>query len=547
MSRDSEIAPLFFIREQTMADQRKLLVVDDEEVVCQACRRIFARQGFEVETFTDARQGLVKATENDYAIILLDIKMPYMDGIQFLERLREKKPNVPVLIITGYPSIPNAAAAMRLGACDYVTKPFTSEEVTWGVQRVLNMQHVLNDESETIAAEREAVVNAMANIETLFWDESWVQLAVDGAALVGAALPGLHGATITGIRMARIGEIVYQGLPLAGVSVAGKPMLIIPSPISGVVAEVNSLVVHRPQLLVSDPCGEGWIACVCATRHEEMTNCKPRRLVLVNSNPCTAEEQSRKLTALGCQVDKAANPDALFAKLAENGESVVFLDATSLGDAGADLVERINRQAPHARIVVVGSPGGAREAAYRKHKLFYYAVEPFADDEIAEILVGVYRNREAAPAKTEQPKGPSEPISSISITNRNLHKIQLLAAPGLLWSTEGLGMQIGQKLLAQMFPVVVTPGETQLTPGNILKASETCDRVMVLLARDSGLLPGGLARDTKPEFDVEPTGATVGKVEMLAVQPDKLGGFACLDTRTISALADHIVWDMASY
>ncbi|MGO9114958.1 MAG: response regulator [Thermoguttaceae bacterium] len=529
-----------------MVDQRKLLVVDDEEVVCQACRRIFSRQGFQVETNTDPRQGLVKATENDYAIILLDIKMPNMDGIQFLERLREKKPDVPVLIITGYPSIPNAAAAMRLGACDYVTKPFTSEEVTWAMQRVLNMQHVLNDEGETVAQEREAVVTAMANIETLFWDESWVQLAVDGSALVGAVLPGLHRASVTGIRMPRIGEVVYQGLPLAGVSVSGKPMLLIPSPISGVVAEVNALVAHRPQLLASNPCGEGWVAGICATRHEEMANCKPRRLVLVNSDPCSADDQSRKLTDLGCQVEKAQNPDVLFATLAANGQRAVFLDATSLGEQGPGLVERINRQAPHARIVVVGSPGGAREAAYRKHKIFYYAVEPFADNEIADILMGVFRAREAQPAKTEHPKGPSEPISSISITNRNLHKVQLLAAPGLLWGNEGLGLQIGQKLLAQMFPVVVAPGETQLTPANILKAGEACDRVMVLLARDSGLLPGGLARDTKPDFDVEPS-ETLGKVAMLSVQPDKLGGFACLDARTIAALADNIVWDMASY
>ena len=111
-----------------MADERRLLVVDDEEVVCQACRRIFSRQGFQVETHTDARQGLMHATENDYAIILLDIKMPYMDGIQFLERLRQKKPNVPVLIITGYPSIPNAAAAMRRRT----DRPSASEiSVTW--------------------------------------------------------------------------------------------------------------------------------------------------------------------------------------------------------------------------------------------------------------------------------------------------------------------------------------------------------------------------------------------------------------------------------
>ncbi len=508
-------------------------------------------------TNTDPRQGLVKATENDYAIILLDIKMPNMDGIQFLERLREKKPDVPVLIITGYPSIPNAAAAMRLGACDYVTKPFTSEEVTWAMQRVLNMQQVVSGEGETVAQEREAVVAAMANIETLFWDESWVQLAADGSALFGAVLPGLRGASITGIRMPRIGEVVYQGLPLAGVSLAGKPMLIVPSPISGVVSGVNPIVAHRPQILASDPCGEGWIAGVCATRHEEMANCKPRRLVLVNTDPCTADEQARKLTKLGCQVEKAPHPDVLLAALATNGEGVIFLDAAALGEEGPALVERVNRQAPHARIVVVADPlrgcpaAGATEAAYRKHKIFYYAVEPFADNEIADILIGAFRTRELQPAKAEHPKGPSEPISKVSITNRNLHKVQLLAAPGLLWGNEGLGQRIGQKLLAQMFPVVVTPGEAQLTPANILKAAEACDRVMVLLARDSGLLPGGLARDTKPDFEVEPgelpASAPVGKLAMLSVQPDRLGGFACLDARTIAALADHIVWDMASY
>ena len=93
-----------------MADSHALLVVDDEEVICQACRRIFSRQGFRVDSHTDARQGLTMASENDYEIILLDIKMPNMDGIQFLERLRQTRLEVPVLIITGYPSIPNAAA-----------------------------------------------------------------------------------------------------------------------------------------------------------------------------------------------------------------------------------------------------------------------------------------------------------------------------------------------------------------------------------------------------------------------------------------------------
>jgi DNA-binding response OmpR family regulator len=489
--------------------------------------------------------------EDDYAIVLLDIKMPNMDGIEFLERLREKKPDLPVLIITGDPSIPNAAAVMRLGACDYVTKPFTVEEVTWAVQRVLSMQQAVSGESEAAAQEREAVVLAMANIQAAFWNESWIQLAVDGSASVGAVLPNLRGATITGIRMPRIGEVVYQGLPLAGVNIAGKPTVIVPSPISGVVAAVNDFLVQHPGLLATDPCGEGWICCVCVTRNEEVENCKPRRLILANADPASAEKQAQKLTALGCQVDRAACADDLLAMLVEGGDRVVFLDAASLKDEGPAIVERVHRKAPHTRVVVVGGPGSAGEAAYRRHRIFYYAVEPFTDFEIADILSGVFRAGEAPPAKLDRPKGPSEPISSISITNRGLHKIQLLAAPGLLWGNEGLGQLIGQKLLAQSLPVVVTPGETQLTPANILKAASVCDRVMVLLARDSGLLPGGLALDTKPEFDVEPTdlpaGSPSGKVTMLAVQPDRLGGLACLDARTIAALADQIVWDMASY
>ncbi len=158
----------------------------------------------------------------------------------------------------------------------------------------------------------------------------------------------------------------------------------------------------------------------------------------------------------------------------------------------------------------------------------------------------MFQTREVEPPEGQRKKGPPEPISGISITNRNLHKVQLLAGPGLLWGNEGLGAQLGKKLLARMFPVVVTPGEAYLTPANILKTAAACDRVMVLLARDSGLLPGSLARDTKPEFDVDP-GEASGRVTILAVQPDSLGGFASLDARTITALADHIVWDMASY
>jgi FixJ family two-component response regulator/glycine cleavage system H lipoate-binding protein len=526
-----------------MSEQPTILVVDDEEVVCQACQRIFSRQGFRVEISTDARQGLEKAVDKDYHIILLDIKMPNMDGIAFLEHLRQKKPTVPVLIITGYPSIPNAASAMRLGACDYVTKPFTSEEITSAVRRVLAAQRI-EEPTEAPAAPQAAL--AEASPEVRFFDEAWLRVEADGSACVGAVLPGLRKGTAFSVVLPRIGEVVYQGLPLAGVAPAGKPMTIVPAPLTGVVLAVNDELSKDPTPLATDPCGEGWIACLSTTRFdEELPRCKLRRIVLVCLDAASAETQRQKLVSLGCDVQVVDSRESLLAVLQSGEEVVVFLDAESLGEEGPALAALVNARAPNRRVVVVAAPGSGREAAYRKQRIFYYAVEPFADNEIVEIITAAFRPAETPPAKSER-RGPSEPISSISITNRNGHKVQLLAAPGLLWRNEGLGHRIAQKLLAEMFPVVIAPGEANLTPANILKTVMGCHRLMVLISRDAGLLPGKLVRDTKPDFGVD-AGEAVGKITMLAVQPDAVGSVTGLDERTVAALADHVVREMASY
>ncbi len=118
-----------------MGDQPKILVVDDEEVVCECCRRIFAAQGFVVETCTDSRRGLGLAERNRYAAIILDMKMPRLDGIGFLERLREAGIDVPVVVISGRSGEAGAQAAARLGATEYLAKPFTPVEITEAVRR----------------------------------------------------------------------------------------------------------------------------------------------------------------------------------------------------------------------------------------------------------------------------------------------------------------------------------------------------------------------------------------------------------------------------
>jgi len=122
-----------------MFDTPTLLVVDDEAAICGACRRILKRVGFRVHVSRDAGVGLGRAVADDYSAILLDIRMPEMDGIQFLQQLRKRKPDVPVMIMTGYPSIRDTASAVRLGVSEYLTKPFTPEQITQSVCKMLGL------------------------------------------------------------------------------------------------------------------------------------------------------------------------------------------------------------------------------------------------------------------------------------------------------------------------------------------------------------------------------------------------------------------------
>jgi len=529
-----------------MSNEPRLLVVDDEAVICQACRRIFVRQGFQVEESTDAREGLHRATEGEYAGILLDIKMPEMDGLQFLEALRERKPDVPVLIMTGYPSVPNAAAAVRLGASDYITKPFTPEEITRSLQRVL-AERGANGENRGAAAET-GQSRATRGEELFFLDEAWFQREEDGSACIGAVVPRLEGATVESVRLPRIGEVVYQGLPLAAVNVEGRPPVVVPSPVSGVVVAINDALVEDPSALAHDPCRKGWIACICTTRlEEEIKACRARCVVLANADEAWGRQQVEQLESLGCQVRRATSGDELAAAVATPDYDVLVFDAASFGDEGPDLVRRVNQAAPSVKLVVVASTDTHKEAAYREQRIFYYAVEPFADGEIVEILDAAFRRQTATAPKPASHPAPSDSVAGISITNRNRTKVRLVAEPGLLQKDHGIGWQVRQKLGEWMFPVVTTPGKARLSPTDIVKAAGTCDRLMVLMAKDTGRLPGALVRDTKAEFG-SVAGEKTSKVTTLEVQPDPNGaGLAGLDERTAAALAGHIAQEMASY
>lgn len=528
-----------------MVEEQRLLVVDDEEAICEGCRRIFTRQGFAVEKTSDAQQGLHMAEENDYAAILLDIKMPTMTGIEFLEQLRVRRPSVPVILMTGYPSVPNAISAIRLGAAGYVTKPFTPEEISSAVHKHVRGPAAVSP-AAAAADEHSDWTPAAAGIQ--FWNATWVQHGQDGTARAGTLTPRSQSAAIRGVRMPKVGETVYQGLPLAAVEREGQPAQVVAAPLSGVVVAINERLASEPAALWEDPCGKGWIAAISPTRYEEESErCSRRRVVVLNADAAGAQAQQDRLAALGCHVRVAKNWEELAAPLQDERFAAVLLDAASFGAAGPALVKRINEAAPAMKVVLVATTDSSLEAAYRAQRVFYYAVEPFADHEIIEILQAAFRVTPPVPVKKAGERKVSGHIATINLVNRNGSKVRLMAEAGLLPGDEGLGLWIRQRLLERLLPLETSFGEWVITPSSIAKISGGCDRVVLLIGRDIDRLPGSLLRDTTAAY-VATAGASLENVTTLVVQPAKQeGGLAGLEDATVAALAEQIVNELTSY
>ena len=112
-----------------MQDKTKVLVIDDEEVVRLSHRRILAGERFNVETVLNGVEGLELLERHPVDVVLLDLRMPGLDGISVLRTIKEKWPEIEVVVITGYPSIETAKEAIQLGAYDYLAKPAHPDDI----------------------------------------------------------------------------------------------------------------------------------------------------------------------------------------------------------------------------------------------------------------------------------------------------------------------------------------------------------------------------------------------------------------------------------
>jgi PAS domain S-box-containing protein len=142
--------------------KRRILVVDDEPRVRQAVQRVLSEAGYQVFLAPDGREGLALVEEHSPDLVLVDLMMPVMDGMEFLGQARRRYPDLTSVVITGFATLDKAVEAMKQGADDFLAKPFKPRDLKLVVERALKRAATLQDISIEKSRNR-ALINAMTN------------------------------------------------------------------------------------------------------------------------------------------------------------------------------------------------------------------------------------------------------------------------------------------------------------------------------------------------------------------------------------------------
>ena len=136
-----------------MGETARILIVDDNENIRKVLTAILEEEGYNVESVDTARKAIERARKRFYNLALIDIRLPDMEGIELLTKMRDTKPKMRKLIITGYPSLQNAIEAVNRGADAYILKPFDMGKVLKTIEEELKKQQEEKKYSQEKVAE----------------------------------------------------------------------------------------------------------------------------------------------------------------------------------------------------------------------------------------------------------------------------------------------------------------------------------------------------------------------------------------------------------
>ena len=254
-----------------MIYKANILVVDDDKTVCKSIANVLENEGYKVDMAFSGEEALAAVNKNKYAVVLLDLMLPGISGIEVLQQIKKQNPNITAIMITGYPSVKTAVESIKLSAFDYIPKPFTPDELCGVVARALERRLAYEEIAQKIGLSEENLVEiSIPNDIYCIPDHSWAKLEPDGNVRIGMHHDFSRSVkSIISIQFPGKNETRDQGDVCLRIVVDRSQVLRLWTPVSGKIIQVNEEIARDHSLLIHDPYGRGWLALMEPSQFEE--------------------------------------------------------------------------------------------------------------------------------------------------------------------------------------------------------------------------------------------------------------------------------------
>jgi CheY-like chemotaxis protein len=249
----------------------RILAVDDEEIILDSFRKILVVAGYSIDTVEKGSEALGLILKNDYDFVFTDLKMPEMDGLEVTKAVKHLRPDIDVIVITGYASIETAVETMKYGAMDYVQKPFTEDElITFFNKSLIRRKDRLERQMKPTVrlltpsikeSESKHEFNVPAGV-FVSQNHTWVNVELNGMARVGIDdFARKIISKIDAVELPKPDKEVKKGETLFSIR-KNAQTIDIASPVSGKVTVVNTEHAEHPEWVGSKPFELSWMCCV---------------------------------------------------------------------------------------------------------------------------------------------------------------------------------------------------------------------------------------------------------------------------------------------
>ena len=251
----------------------RILCVDDEDVVLDSFRKILVLDGYSIDTVSTGQEALGLVQSHHYDFVFTDLKMPEMSGEEVAKSVKHLRPDIDIIVITGYATVESAVECMKHGAMDYIQKPFTEDELLAMVDKfvIRRRDRIQRELKPRVHVTKFPCPAHLSSTEFfipggLFISEGhcWVRMEEDGTVKVGIDdfARKLLG-KIDSVELPNLGMAIGRGQPLFSVK-QGYRSVPFRAPVSGRIAKINTRMKQHAEALEVTPYEENWICIIDA-------------------------------------------------------------------------------------------------------------------------------------------------------------------------------------------------------------------------------------------------------------------------------------------